>query len=745
MVFIGDVFNGASALKADDVKRQAAGQWQRILQNVCGLTAEQVRPGYRGPCPHCGGDDRFSPLKDVAETGGLWCRGCHNADSAPKAGDGLAAVQWLLRVPFAEALRAVADELGGLPRASSPAKPAAGGKTIHPTMDAAVGALAWGLQQNLKLAAKPRPSKVWGYYNAAGQEVGAVVRWDLAEGEKEIRQLRVEGGGWVSSAMKEPRPLYGLPLVAAADPMQPVFVCEGEKSADAGQALNLCCITSSQGGGSAEKTDWGPVQGRPVVIIPDNDEPGESYAADVARLCLAAGASSVGVLRLPTIWPDCPAKGDLADLSEAMDSQSADQLAAVLLSAAVEPVAADAVAESVPEAVRLFEIVDSAAFDAADLNQDFWIEGILAAGQPQLWGGPSKTLKTSLLVDQCLSVAAGVPFLGQFAVPEPKRVLLLSSESGGFTLQETARRICAAKGLNLAALGDRLQWGFRPPQLTDANHLAALTEFIGQQKFDLVAIDPAYLSLQMDSAEAANQFAVGALLQRLTTLQAETGAVPVLAAHFRKFNAPGEMPTLENIAGAGFGQWARQWFLLNRQEPFNPDNPGLHKLLAAWGGSAGHCGGTAIHVTEGLREHGRYWDLQLQGLGQTFAEETDAKKVRQREKKLADARKLEEQRRQAVLTAMKSFPDGATKTKIRQDAKLNSDSFEPIWTMLQQAQEVCPAMLRKTVGGKVKESEGWRLMLPEDRLKLAADQIPAASVEGGIVASAVEAKASEEQ
>ena len=72
MVFIGDVFNGASALKADDVKRQAAGQWQRILQNVCGLTAEQVRPGYRGPCPHCGGDDRFSPLKDVAETGGLW-------------------------------------------------------------------------------------------------------------------------------------------------------------------------------------------------------------------------------------------------------------------------------------------------------------------------------------------------------------------------------------------------------------------------------------------------------------------------------------------------------------------------------------------------------------------------------------------------------------------------------------------------------------------------------------------------
>ncbi|MFN9290100.1 MAG: hypothetical protein ACK6EB_18685, partial [Planctomyces sp.] len=123
-----------------------------------------------------------------------------------------AAVQWLLRVPFTEALRAVADELRGLSRASSPAKPAAGGKTIHQTMDAVVGAVAWGLQQNQRLHEKPKPANVWTYYNAAGAEVGAVVRWDLAAG-KEIRQLRVEGGGWVSSAMNEPRPLYGLPLV----------------------------------------------------------------------------------------------------------------------------------------------------------------------------------------------------------------------------------------------------------------------------------------------------------------------------------------------------------------------------------------------------------------------------------------------------------------------------------------------------------------------------------------------------
>lgn len=708
------------SVRAEDVKREAAGRWQQILANVCGLRAEQLRPGYRGPCPKCDGDDRFSPLKDIADTGGLWCRGCHNADSVPKAGDGLASVQWLLGCPFSEALRRVADEVGGRGCSSSPpVKTAVGGKTIHPTRDAAADAAGWGIQQNHKLPEKPKPANVWTYYNAAGQEVGAVVRWNLADGKKEIRQLSFESGGWVCRAMKEPRPLYGLPVLIAADISLPVFVVEGEKAADAGQAVNLCCVTSSGGSNAAEKTDWKPIRGRRVVIVPDNDEPGESYAADVARLCLAAGASSVGVLRLRTIWPQCPVGGDLADFSEAFDSRTAEELRAMLEDAEVEsmePVAAEAVEEPVPAAVELFEVIDSAAFAVAELSQEFWIEDVLAARQPQLWGGPSKTLKTSLLVDQCLSLAAAVPFMGRFEVPKPRRVLLLSSESGAATLQETARRICAAKGIDLGALGDRLQWGFRPPQLTDVSHLAALTEFIQLQKFDLVAIDPAYLSLNMDSAEAANQFAVGGLLQRLTTLQADTGAVPVLAAHFKKFNAPGEMPTLENIAGAGFGQWARQWFLLNRQEPFNPETPGSHKLLAAWGGSAGHCGGLAVFVEEGRREDGRTWDVQLHGLTRVLAERSDAREQRKREQRA----RTEENNRWAIMQALKLFPQGETKTKIRQNAGLNPDRFEPIWTELVKAEEVCQVTVdrgEKTKGGKAKTHDGWRLVLPEDRLK----------------------------
>jgi len=437
----------------------------------------------------------------------------------------------------------------------------------------------------------------------------------------------------------------------------------------------------------------------------------------VVKLVTAAGAASVGVLRLPSIWPGCPVSGDLADFSEAHDGQS-DRLRDVILWAQVESIAVEE-SESVLNGAELFEVIDSETFATADLSQEFWIRGVLAARQPQLWGGPSKTLKTSLLVDMCLSLAAGVPFMGEFEVPSRKRVLLVSSESGGATLQETALRICAAKGINLAGLRDGLLWGFRPPQLRNIEHLEALKELVRLQSIDLVAIDPAYLSIEMDSAEAANQFAVGAILQKLTELQSETGVLPVLATHFKKFMQTAEIPSLEHIAGAGFGQWARQWFLLNRKEKFNPDSPGIHRLIATWGGSAGHCGGAVVDVDEGRREDGRTWNLNLQALAESERERTEAKQQKDSQK----AQEKQEGRRWNILQAMhrleQKAPDGSTKTEIRQEAGLNPDNFAAPWNELLRADDVREVKLHRgeTKKGQPKMVDGFRKTRPEDRLQ----------------------------
>lgn len=175
------------------------------------------------------------------------------------------------------------------------------------------------------LEAKHGPrSALWTYHDKAGEPVGVVVRWDVprdpsdpkSKPSKRILPVSLTPGGWACAGMPTPRPLYGLPALLATTPGERVYVCEGEKAADAARAVGLLATTSPHGSKSASKADWSPAAGLDVVIFPDHDEAGERYAADVSRLATAAGAKSVRVARLVELWAEMPKGGDMADLFE---------------------------------------------------------------------------------------------------------------------------------------------------------------------------------------------------------------------------------------------------------------------------------------------------------------------------------------------------------------------------------------------------------------------------------------------
>jgi hypothetical protein len=155
--------------------------------------------------------------------------------------------------------------------------------------------------------------------------------------------------------MPTPRPLFKLPQVLTAD--GPIYVAEGEKAADALTSIGLAATTSPNGSKSAGKADWSPLKGRRVVIVPDNDEPGEAYADAVADLALRAGAESVVVVRLIDLWPGLPEGGDAHDWIEAHDAVDAVDLREALetLVAAAEPVAAVAAEPDDDDAVLAWE------------------------------------------------------------------------------------------------------------------------------------------------------------------------------------------------------------------------------------------------------------------------------------------------------------------------------------------------------------------------------------------------------
>jgi hypothetical protein len=152
----------------------------------------------------------------------------------------------------------------------------------------------------------------WMYSDANGNDVGYVLRWDKPDG-KIIRPIALYDGSWRLAGMPTPRPLYALPGILYHKDA-PVFIMEGEKAADAGWDCGLVSTTSAGGASAAHLTDWSPLRGRKVVILPDNDEAGERYAETVAQLCLAAGVTDIRIIKLANYAKELPPGGDLADI-----------------------------------------------------------------------------------------------------------------------------------------------------------------------------------------------------------------------------------------------------------------------------------------------------------------------------------------------------------------------------------------------------------------------------------------------
>ncbi|KZL10445.1 DUF6371 domain-containing protein [Pseudovibrio sp. Ad26] len=187
------------------------------------------------------------------------------------------------------------------------------------------------------------PSHRWTYRDANSEMLGYVCRFDIEGEGKSYRPLCLFQVGerlkWRWETWRQPRPLYGLELLAKA-PDAFVVIVEGEKAADATRQLLLkhVCISSPGGSNAAKKADWSVLKGRDVFIWPDADAAGKKYADDVAGCLEKVGAASVTVL----VPPGDVSKGwDAADALA--DGWSSEQAEAFVLSSQVED-------ESEPEA-----------------------------------------------------------------------------------------------------------------------------------------------------------------------------------------------------------------------------------------------------------------------------------------------------------------------------------------------------------------------------------------------------------
>ena len=345
------------------------------------------------------------------------------------------------------------------------------------------------------------------------------------------------------------------------------------------------------------------------------------------------------------------------------------------------------------------DAVSSAELAGTDYTADFLVDGVLVDGQPAFIGGNMKSCKTLLAVDLAISLAAGQPFLGTFPVVESRRVGFLSGEGGLSVLQDYATRVAASKGLGLADVSG-LVWSDRLPRLDNRQHLAALGAFLLEHEIGVVVFDPLYMCCPGGRAE--NLMVQGEVLGNLLDACRDRGATPVLVHHLRKnrqqvdAHAP---PQLADLAWAGFGEFAAQWLLVGRRTDYNANQPGEHHLWLNVGGRAGHSGLYPVDISEGSLCQGRFWQPTVLSRAEIVVTEADAKRRHQAERVEEDALRLRH--------ALRNYPDGETKTILRNAANLPTKRFNTALNRLLDDNEVEPCDIIKP--GRNTPYSGYRL------------------------------------
>ena len=173
------------------------------------------------------------------------------------------------------------------------------------------------------LAQEFKPQALHEYQDADGNPLYWRIRAKHSDGRKWIRPMRNNGSGY---QLGEPefggqKPLYRLPEIAR-ESVATVFITEGENCADALTTLGLIATTSGAAD-SADKADWLPLEGRQVVIWPDNDASGIKYAEAVAA-ALQGVARSVSIIDIEAL--SLPEKGDAVDWLQGNSDTSSDSV-----------------------------------------------------------------------------------------------------------------------------------------------------------------------------------------------------------------------------------------------------------------------------------------------------------------------------------------------------------------------------------------------------------------------------------
>lgn len=370
---------------------------------------------------------------------------------------------------------------------------------------------------------------------------------------------------------------------AGGDDKGRVFVCEGELKAAALVQMGYCAVATPGAGMFKEEWHKHFSDARQIYVIFDNDDPdhpknqrdiekcqpcqrknleeceGHNAGQDAAaKVCDVLGWRATNlVLPVPSGEPK-------TDINEyfVRDGHTASEFAEWALGEKSEPY----------KVLTFAEIMQDPPEEAAMLVGN----GILPHQGRLLIAGKPKVGKSIFAENLVLSLAAGIPFLGEFDVAEPTRVLLLDRELSRRSLYDRVMELMKYRpGYRAAA----------PNLCIDHDHLIkvdrkgayeVLEKLVTYNGAKVVVFDTAYKFFSQSMDNTTTMTAAFEVLDRLIH---ETGVSVVLTHHHKKTQNKGgkneDTADPDNVAGSFLWTgWPNGTVLLNYmgnsvENPFN--------------------------------------------------------------------------------------------------------------------------------------------------------------------------------
>lgn len=348
-----------------------------------------------------------------------------------------------------------------------------------------------------------------------------------------------------------PRVLYRLPAVlAAAFDGKIVYVVEGEKDVENLEKLGEVATTNPGGGGTGKWLDEysQSLVGARVVVIVDRDLTGYKHAQEI-----------VASLRTHTVRCRIMAPVPTTEHADVSDHIEAGLSIADLVSLTDEDLERLISGQNGDEDRWPWRT-------GADLGKPVkpmrWlVQGLWAANSHGVVAGEEKTLKSYVVTAIAVAIAAGVPALGRWAVPEPGPVLMLVGEGGELPFQRRIQRIAEAYAVDITKLPIYATSSLAPMDSREFRDNMAY--MLDEVKPKLTILDPTYAYHPHD-IDASNLYARGPVLAALAALITDAGSALMSLDHFNK---TGNGVNLARISMAGTKEWADSWILQEHIAP----------------------------------------------------------------------------------------------------------------------------------------------------------------------------------